>query len=477
MAAVRWVTVRWAPLLLLGVLAAGAAAAACSGDAASLPAAAPGTDAEDLGADSTATLLRGRPYHQDGRALTTDEQRRFAAGAEVFQHPVRRTASDGSRAPFSPLPGDEPTEEVTGPLFVETACMTCHVDGLGPDVTAPGPGVVVRVAAAAGAAEGEAHPTIGHQIQDEVVEGTGSAGEGTGSAGEGELQLEWETLSGRYGDGTGYELRRPLPSVTGDLVERGGPAAVSLRVAPPLLGLGLLEAVPAETLEELADPGDADGDGISGRVARGRFGWKAAQPTVRSQTVAALSHDMGVTTGQAPDPCDDRPVGCDEERDEVPELWGEPFDDLLLYTEAIAVPRARDLDRPPARRGAQVFTDLGCSSCHTPTLRTGDSHVAAHVDRTIHPYTDLLLHDLGDGLDDGVGEPGAAPDEWRTAPLWGIGLRDEVYGGGHYLHDGRAATLEEAILWHGGEAAAARDGFARAEESDRADLLAFLRSL
>jgi CxxC motif-containing protein (DUF1111 family) len=283
-----------------------------------------------------------------------------------------------------------------------------------------------------------------------------------------------------FADGTPYRIRRPLAEVRSDLLAPGDRPAVSLRVAPPLLGLGLLESVPPADLSAAADPDDADGDGISGRVPRGRFGWKGAQPTVRSQTVVALSLDMGVTTGEAPDPCQDHPVDCDERPGERPELFGRPFDDLLLYTEAIAVPRARGLRRPEVRRGAEVFGQIGCAACHSPTQRTAgvDEGVdPLYAGRTIHPYTDLLLHDLGPGLDDGIGEPGAGSSEWRTAPLWGLGLRDQVYGGGHYLHDGRAATIEEAVLWHGGEAAGARDAFLRLDASDRAALVAFLRAL
>jgi CxxC motif-containing protein (DUF1111 family) len=456
-------------------------AAVVAVSAATSPSLAPpaeGTDARDLGGAGTAVLLRGRPFHQDDRLLSTDGQRAFAAGAVVFGQPVRITAADGAREPFSPRPGTEPMPEAAGPLLVEATCISCHVDGTEAEpVVPPGPGLVARVADAAGAAEGRPHPTLGVQVSTATVAGSGAVPEGR-------VDLRWERVRGAAPDSWPEELRRPLGDVSGALVAAGGRPAVSLRTAPPLLGLGLLQAVPAATLARLADPDDADGDGVSGRPGRGRFGWKASQPTVRSQTVVALSHDMGVTTGESPDPCEDRPVGCDPvvERQERPELVGQPFDDLVLYTEAIAVPRARSLSSPGARRGAQVFTTVGCSSCHTPMLRTAaaadlPAERRLYGGRVIHPYTDLLLHDMGAGLDDGVGEPGAASSEWRTPPLWGLGWRDQVYGTGSFLHDGRAASIEEAILWHGGEAARSRDAVVRLSTEDRAALLRFLRSL
>lgn len=477
--------VLFAPLLVACAIAASAAAAEPARDgsrsgsrgAALLgwnkgPETAEPTAQADLGGAGTAILLRGRPFHQEDRLLDTGGQRAFAAGAEVFQHPIVLTPPGGARQPFSPLPGTVTPPDATGPLFVVDSCMACHVDGTEPEpVQSPGPGLVVRVADSSKAASGTPHPALGNQLATEAVDGHSP---------EGRVDVRWEALDGVFADGSPYRLRRPLGAVQADGVDASQRPAVSLRTAPPLLGLGLLESVPREDLLATADPDDVDGDGISGRVARGRFGWKAAQPTVRSQTVTALSHDMGITTGESPDPCEDRPRGCAETAGERPELFGEPFDDLLLYTEAIAVPRARGLDRPAARRGAATFEALGCSSCHTPSMRTGstDDGVETYLaDRRIHPYTDLLLHDMGPGLDDGIGEPGAASSEWRTAPLWGLGLRRDVYGGGHYLHDGRAATVTEAILWHSGEAARARDGFIRLDAAVRRDLLRFLDSL
>jgi CxxC motif-containing protein (DUF1111 family) len=464
--------------VLGSVAVAAVVAAAVAAARPSFPPAAEGTEVRELGGAGSAVLLRGRPFHQDDRRLTTDGQRAFAAGAVVFGEPVRVTATDGARQPFSPRPGAERLPDATGPLLVEAACITCHVDGTEAEpVAAPGPGLVVRVADAAGAGEGRPHPTLGVQVSTVAVPGSGATPEGR-------VELRWETLRGTAPAGWPEELRRPLGEVTGALVEAGGRPAVSLRVAPPLLGLGLLESVPAPALDALADPDDADGDGVSGRRGRGRFGWKASQLTVRSQTVVALSLDMGVTTGESPDPCEDRPVGCDRvaERQDRPELVGQPFDDLVLYTEAIAVPRARSLSSPEVRRGAQVFTAVGCSSCHTPTLRTAPASELPperrlYADRVIHPYTDLLLHDMGPGLDDGVGEPGAGSSEWRTAPLWGLGWRERVYGAGSFLHDGRAASVQEAILWHGGEAAPSRNAVLRLAPEDRTALVRFLRSL
>jgi CxxC motif-containing protein (DUF1111 family) len=215
------------------------------------------------------------------------------------------------------------------------------------------------------------------------------------------------------------------------------------RVAPQLIGLGLLEAVPQAALVASADPGDADGDGISGRLGPGRFGWTASQPDVGSQVVHALAADFGVTQE---------------------EIGAEDVASLTLYTELLAVPARRGGETDAVRRGSFWFDEIGCAACHTPSHRTGESAVAALRRQEIWPYTDLLLHDLGDG-------------EYRTPPLWGVGLLEVVHGEVVLMHDGRARSIEAAIEAHGGEAASAREAFADLDGTAKAELLAFLGSL
>jgi CxxC motif-containing protein (DUF1111 family) len=258
-----------------------------------------------------------------------------------------------------------------------------------------------------------------------------------------------------------------------------------------MIGLGLLEAVPEETILALADPADEDGDGVSGRpnyvwdasggrMALGRFGWKANQPSLYQQTAAAFLGDIGITTdlfdqqdcmaGQTE--CLDSPDGGN------PEITGDDLAKVVLYASSLAVPAMRGAVDPQVILGEKVFLEAGCASCHTPSLATGvHPDIPALSNQTIYPYTDLLLHDMGEGLADGRPDFEASGSEWRTPPLWGIGLIETVNGHAYLLHDGRARGLAEAILWHGGEAEAARDYFIELPADLREALLRFLEAL
>jgi CxxC motif-containing protein (DUF1111 family) len=249
----------------------------------------------------------------------------------------------------------------------------------------------------------------------------------------------------------------------------------SYRQAPPLIGLGLLEAVPDDELAALADPDDADGDGISGRLnvvwdteakatRIGRFGHKASVATLREQTAGAFVNDMGLTNEVFPDESGEKDVSDVQ------------LSDAVFFIRTIAVPRAAGRS-PQAWRGRTLFERFGCEGCHVPTLVTGAHEIPELAGQTIHPYTDLLLHDVGDLLTDGRTDFVAEGVEWRTPPLWGIGLAQVVNPDATFLHDGRARTLAEAILWHGGEAQAAREAFRQASRRDRDALIAFLETL
>jgi CxxC motif-containing protein (DUF1111 family) len=310
---------------------------------------------------------------------------------------------------------------------------------------------------------------------------------------EARVAIDTEPVPGTYGDGTQFTLLRPRYALR-DLAygPLGEHAVLGARTAPHLIGLGLLEAIPVATLERWADPGDANGDGVSGRVhwlgsspgkQTGRFGWKATQPTVEAQTAAAFVNDIGITsTLFASEPL------TEIEREHVArtahpasdgvEIAPASFERVVFYTCALAVPAPRDEQAPQVAAGRALFDAFGCAACHVPSCTTGDT--AFHerfAHQAIAPYTDLLLHDLGDELADDKRDGDAAPAEWRTAPLWGIGLFPTVNGHSRYLHDGRARDLAEAVLWHGGEAQRARERFRLAPAAEREALLAFVRSL
>jgi CxxC motif-containing protein (DUF1111 family) len=266
--------------------------------------------------------------------------------------------------------------------------------------------------------------------------------------------------------------------------------AVSPRLAPQLAGVGLLEAVPEETIVSMSDPDDGDGDGISGRPNRvtdlrtgetvlGRFGWKAGVATVEQQVAAAFNGDIGITSSVLPDEhCGDAQPECAAAPNGgTPELDDLKLERISFYTRTLAVPARRDVEDPLIRQGANVFDRIGCTGCHAPTLTTVSSEIDQLDDQVIHPYTDLLLHDMGEGLADGRPDGLATGSEWRTPPLWGLGLLETVSGEARYLHDGRARSLREAIMWHEGEASAARDAYTVLSHDDLAALEAFLASL
>ena len=361
-----------------------------------------------------------------------------------------------------------------GPTFNNNNCNACHIqNGRGmPVVDHPSlrSQMLVRVSAVdAQGLHGGPAPIegVGTQLQDQAI---------YGERPEAHIDLTWETVEGEYADGTAYELRKPVLEIEpAEGTTLPDEYWTSLRQPPPVIGLGLLEALPPETLRELADPDDADGDGISGRPNRvwdveaerkriGRFGLKANQPDLLQQSAAAYHDDMGVTNDLFPG------------EDGATELDRQTLEDATFYAQTLAVPgRAPVTDA--IRRGERLFGEAGCADCHTETLETGAHEIEALEDQRIHPYTDLLLHDMGPGLADGRPDYEASGREWRTPPLWGIGLTQTVLPGARYLHDGRARTLAEAILWHGGEGEGSKEAFRTMSEGDREALIAFLRSL
>lgn len=391
----------------------------------------------------------------------------------------------------------------TAPHFSQTRCVDCHTGNgrSSPVVGAPlnRLGVFVGVA---GAGTQSPDARFGLRLQQGTYREAGANVDGR----EAELVLTgYMELPGRYADGTGYVLRKPNYA----LRDRAGqplalPSALSVRVAPSLLGLGLLEAVPEQQLERLALAQQGDPDGMAGRlqivadprdagVSRvGRFGWKGGAATLEQQASLAFNTDMGVSSPLMPSlECarGSQGTACAQVNSGSAKLTAADIHQTTLYLSLLGVPPGRDFDNPleqdgqararqlRVQRGAQLFEAARCSTCHAPQLQTGHHQFVELRYQTIRPYTDLLLHDMGPELADTYVEGRAIAREWRTAPLWGLGLAAAIDANVRYLHDGRAATLEEAVLWHGGQGAAAKQRFEAMNADDRRALIDFLKSL
>jgi len=361
-----------------------------------------------------------------------------------------------------------------GPRYSQNACVSCHVR----DGRSPG-SLVLRVSLPGEGPHGAPVPVpgFGTQIQARAV---------FGHVPEAQVGVAYdERAEGLTGEGS-TSLRVPTYTVGAAYQTLPPEMLVSPRMARPVFGLGLLEAIPEEALHRLAAEQAEEGE-VSGRVNRvwdpierqmraGRFGWKAGQASLLAQAATAFGEDMGLTTPKAPGDVIAGAPG-DGLRDD-PEVSDEALRAVAFYTQTLAVPARRRTGDPAVMRGQRLFAEIGCAACHAARLETGTLEgVPAVSGQTIAPYTDLLLHDMGDGLADGRPEFAASGREWRTPPLWGIGLTEVVNGRPGFLHDGRAHTLVEAVLWHGGEAEAAREAFRHLSPEERADLLAFLHSL
>lgn len=291
-----------------------------------------------------------------------------------------------------------------------------------------------------------------------------------------------------FKDGVVVTLKKPVYSVTDTYIPMPDNAVFSPRLAPPVFGLGLLEAITEEDILLKQDINDLDGDGISGKanyvwnpetqsIALGRFGWKANTPTVLTQTAGAYNNDMGITNPLFPTESSYGQTNGDN-LDDDPEISQEILDQVALYCRTLAVPAARNLDDSEVILGYELFEKAKCSACHTPKHITGKfPEIPAISNQTIYPFTDMLLHDMGDDLADGRQDFLANGNEWKTRPLWGIGLTNTVNIHTNFLHDGRAKSIEEAILWHGGEAENSQEFYTNLSKSDRDALIAYINSL
>jgi CxxC motif-containing protein (DUF1111 family) len=432
-----------------------------------------------LGGSATVTAQNENAFALPVPTLPTGRLREFTFGNRVFN--TNWVVAPASVNRFDGL----------GPVFNRVSCSGCHTrDGRGqpPENGAPLESMLMRISVPGSGEHGAPAPVphYGEQLNEKAIPGVRA---------EGRTVVTFRERAERYADGTPYSLAVPAYRFD-DLAFGPLPAnvLVSPRAAPPVFGLGLLEAVPEAEILSLADPDDANGDGVSGRPNRvwsataqsdalGRFGWKANQPGLFLQNASAALGDIGLTTRLFPhdnvaegqEAAAHAPNGAEDGEPELAEAF---LQRLTFYVQTLAVPAARNVGDPQVRRGARLFARIGCTSCHTPTLHTGeypDAPVLAH--QTIHPFTDLLLHDMGEALADGRPDFLASGREWRTPPLWGIGLTCVVNRHTRFLHDGRARSIEEAILWHGGEAQRARTLFLQLDAADRAALLAFLQNL
>jgi CxxC motif-containing protein (DUF1111 family) len=430
------------------------------------------------GGDTTNEILFGvSAFLPAANNITRENARMFATGNGFFNQA------------WTTAPSSNESRDGLGPLFNARACASCHFkDGRGRPPIEPGEefvGILLRLSVPSDESSSAPvpEPNYGGQLQPFGINGV---------AGEGDPRVEYRSIAGQYADGEPYELLEPAYII--EELAHGPLAAdvqVSPRVAPAMIGLGLLEAIAEERLLELEDPDDADGDGISGRVNRvwdvearasaiGRFGWKAEQPSVRQQSAGAFLGDIGVTSSLFPDPeCSAAQVDCQTATSGgEPELTDRLLDRVERYSQLLAVPGRIDYADAAVVRGRTLFGELGCSGCHVPRHRTSaDADLEEVRDQLIWPYTDLLLHDLGEALSDARPSFEAAGDEWRTPPLWGLGRYPTVNGHDRLLHDGRARGVAEAILWHGGEAAASQLAFTRLSTSERYDLVEFVESL
>lgn len=403
--------------------------------------------------------------------LVFEEENSFVVGNSFF------------RSNWTTAPASASVRDGLGPVFNSRSCGGCHPkDGRGtPPLSYGEPlnGLLFRLSGANGAPE----TTYGEQLQDKAI---------LGKLPEAKVAVSYAEVTGKYADGSTYSLRKPTYEFTEwgyGAIESG--FLFSPRVGNQLAGVGLLEAIDNADILANVDEQDMNGDGISGRAnyvldavsqssKLGKFGWKSNQPNLLQQTAGAFNGDIGITTSVF---MKDHVTDAQTDLHDVinggePEISDKNLNDVVFYLQTLSVPARRDAEDAEVLKGKLLFTQLDCATCHTPKFVTGTGHeIPALRGQTIRPYTDLLLHDMGADLADGRPDFLANGNEWRTPPLWGIGLLQTVNDHTFLLHDGRARNIEEAILWHGGEAEKSKEKFTNLTVENRTRLLKFLDSL
>ena len=430
------------------------------------------------------------PDDQRDQRLSGASNTVFDATAESFGHPfptlsahdlaVHELGDKQFEQTFVAAPA--PVNSGLGPIYNNVSCSSCHHnDGIGvPTAGDPQSSLLIRISVPGADEHGGPLPVPGYgtQLQDKAVFGTNP---------EATVVISYIYQTYAFPDGQTYELRAPSYSLVNLYIPQGG-MLVSPRLAPPVFGLGLLEAVPEEEILSHADESERDQDGISGRpnyvwdpvtqrTELGRFGWKANVASILEQVSIAYNQDIGVTNKYFPNESCAGQVQFDNRKDD-PELPDSLLMAAKFYVQSLAAPARRNVNDPTVVQGQNLFSQIGCASCHTPTMTTGVNVAFPSVsNQIIHPYTDLLLHDMGTRLADNRPDFQASGQEWRTAPLWGLGLLAIVNNPPYYLHDGRARTIIEAIMWHGGEAEQSRQKVQQLSTQEREALIQFLNSL
>ncbi len=371
-----------------------------------------------------------------------------------------------------------------GPIFNNTSCVSCHPkDGRAkfPDNLNSLSGFFLRSSIPGETANGGPvpAPNFGLQVQNQAI---------FGYEPEAKFQVHYTAIVETLADGTEVILQKPDYMLVDAYVAVPSSILLSPRLAPPVFGLGLLEAISESEILMHQDINDIDQDGISGKANYvydvvsgttqiGRFGWKANTATILEQCAGAYLHDMGITSAMFPQETGFGQTNGSDGLADDPEITEEILNQVVFYCQTLAVPAPRDLENESVRRGSLIFEELQCASCHVPSMTTSSNAISAISNQTIYPYSDMLLHDMGEGLADNRPDYLANGNEWKTRPLWGIGLTQVVNGHTDFLHDGRAKNITEAILWHGGEALNAKNMFKELAPSERTDLLNFVNSL
>lgn len=408
--------------------------------------------------------------------LSSEEQTDFGIGNSFFRQswitaPATATARDG-----------------LGPFYNAISCAACHFkDGRGRPPLFDGElgkGLLLRLNIPQTNSNGGylPDPTYGNQLQDVAI---------SGQTVQGIYKITYQDIIETYADGTQIVLKKPIYTLQnlgyGSLHSS---TQISPRIANQMIGMGLLEAIPESTLLNLQDITDSDGDGISGKanyvfdvesqsIKMGRFGWKANQPSIKQQVAGAFSGDIGITSSLFPN--ENYPSnysGIPVPTGGTPEITDETLNKVVLYSRSLSVPARRNHDQQIVLEGKKIFETMECNKCHVSKFITSNDYpIAAFRNQIIRPYTDLLLHDMGPELADNAPDYLANGQEWRTPPLWGIGLIPTVNNHTFLLHDGRAKTIEEAILWHGGEALTSKNAFKNLSANERNKVIEFLKSL
>ena len=371
-----------------------------------------------------------------------------------------------------------------GPAFNNVSCISCHHnDGRGvPTVGEGHSAMLMRISYPGADVHNGAVPVPGYgtQIQDKAI---------FGKLPEARINVSYLDQQYSLPDGTTYSLRTPTYVLSNQHAPINGDAMYSPRLAPPVFGLGLIEAIPEDQILALADVTDADQDGISGkpnyvwnpfteRKELGRFGLKLNTSTLQVQVAAAYNNDIGITSYVFKNETSQGQIDQSDGIEDDPELPDSVLNGVVFYMKSLQVPARRNVTDPQVIRGKQIFREAKCASCHNPDFTTAvNMAFPAASNQRIHPYTDMLLHDMGEGLADHRPDFDATGFEWRTTPLWGLGLFEAVNYPPYYLHDGRARSILEAIMWHGGEAQHSKEYVQQLSKEDRDALIKFLRSL